>query len=133
MEITRDAILRVVKAARMSKNVAESLQQIMVDKKSRSWADEVFGQLSDALFIMIDDRVKAGENFDDSMTMKILNSDMSDGAVADTVITLNRLRNRIQGNEEVHQPKPQIISKEAGQRMYVQSCGYQYTPEGEFR
>lgn len=130
MEISRDALMRVVKATRMSMNLAEAIQRLMLDKSSRTFADEIAGFLKDALFITIGE--SETKNFDDSMTMRLLTSDMSDGAVADYIIMMNKIRKHID-TEEVQQPKPQTMSKESVQRMYVQSGGYQYTPEGEFR
>lgn len=130
MELSRDALLRVVKATRMTMKMAEDMQKLLLDKNSRTFADEIAGFLKDALFITIGETET--KNFDDSMTMRLLTSDMSDGAVADYIIMMHKLRKHIEP-EEVQQPKPQIASKESMQRMYVQSGGYQYTPEGEFR
>lgn len=130
MEISRDALMRVVKATRMSMSLAEAIQRLMLDKSSRTFADEIAGFLKDALFITIGE--SETKNFDDSMTMRLLTSDMSDGAVADYIIMMHKIRKHIDP-EEVQQPKPQIMNKESVQRMYVQSGGYQYTPEGEFR
>lgn len=130
MEISRDALMRIVKATRMSISLAEAIQRLMLDKSSRTFADEIAGFLKDALFITIGE--SETKNFNDSMTTRLLTSDMSDCAVADYIIMMNKIRKHTE-TEEVKQPKPQIASKESMQRMYVQSGGYQYTPEGEFR
>ena len=132
MEISRDALLLVIKATRMSMKMTEAMEAFMIDKKSWTLADEVSAHLKDALFITIGEPENVEKNFEDSMTVRLLTSDMSDGAVADYIIMMNKIRKHIE-QEEVQQPKPQIASKESMQKMYVQSGGYQYTPEGEFR
>lgn len=132
MEIKEVAILRVVKAARMSMRMAKDMQVLMVDK-ARTLADEVSGLLADALFEISGEELSPEKSFEQSTVMMMLKSDMSDSSVADGIMLKNRIHNMISKMDEVKQPKPQIISKEAGQRMYVQSGGYQYTPEGEFR
>ena len=132
MEISRDALLRVVKAARMAIKAAETMQSLMVEKGGWTWADEIAGQLLDSLFKMSGEQLAVGKDFNkDSMTMRLLTGDMTDGAVADWFIMMSKIRNKIT-EETVNQPKPQIVSKEDEQRMYVQSGGYKYTPEGEW-
>ena len=134
MEISKDAILRVVRSARLSIKMAETMKEFMVGE-GKPWtiADQIAGDLEDAIYQMLGEKADPKAPFTETMTVRLLTGDLSDEAVTDYIITLNRLRNRTQRTVEVQQPKPQIISKEAGQRMYVQSGGYQYTPEGEFR
>lgn len=134
MEISKDALLRIVRAARLSIKVAETVNGFMFGEgKPWSIADQIVGDLEDAIYEMLGEKSDPKSSFSESMTMRLLTGDLSDEAITDYIITLNRLRKRTQGIEEVQQPKPQIISKEAGKRMYVQSGGYQYTPEGEFK
>ena len=132
MEIKTGALLRVVKATRMSVRMAKDLQALMVDK-TRTWADEVSGLLADALFEISGEELTPEKSFNESVAMMMLKSDMSDASVADGIMLKNRIQNMHLKQDEVQQPKPQTISKEEFQRMYVQSGGYQYTPEGEFK
>lgn len=132
MEITKDALLRIVKTARLAMNAAETMQKLMVNSGGWTWADEISGQLVDSLFILSGEHLAAGKDFNnDSMTMRLLTSDMTDNAVADWFIMINKIRRKFT-DEDVKQPKPKIVSKEEEQRMYVQSGGYKYTPEGEW-
>jgi len=139
MEITRDALLRVVKSARLAIETAETMQKLMVEKGGWSWADEVAGQLSDALFRMSGEQLAAGKDFNqDSMTMRLLKGDMSDGAVADWFLMMSRIRDRLSGELVADKLKmeipstPHTVSKEETYEMYLRNGGYHYTPEGEF-
>ena len=132
MEISRDALLRVVKGTRMSLRLAENMKALLINKKSGTWADEISGQLSDAVFTMIDEKLHVGQTFEDSMTMRILNGDMSDGAVTDWIMTMDRVRRRHlnPAPAEDEQPSaPHTISKERLNELYEQNGGYRYTQE----
>jgi len=125
MEITRDALLRVVKAARVSMKVAETLNQLSLEKKSWTWADEIVGGLADALFMMAGETLTPKQDFfDDSQTIRLLKSDMSDGAVTDWFCMMERLNKRTARTEEIEQPKPHIFSAEEVERMSKQPGSY---------
>lgn len=100
MEINRDAMMRVVKAARAAMRMAENMRPLMVDQKGSTWADEIYGFLEDALFIMSGEVLKAGQGFDDSNTIRILQSDMDDRACADWFIMMDKIRRRVGEPEE---------------------------------
>lgn len=106
-------------------SIAENMQRLLTGK-GRTWADEVEGELEDALFLICKDRIPEGKEFSASQTMLLLNSDMSDGAVADWIVMMDKIRNK------VSMPSPQIMSKEETKELYRQNGGYAYTPEGEF-
>ena len=129
MEMKRDALVRVVKAARLSIKMAEAMDAFMIDKNVWTLADEISAHLKDALFTILGE-VEVN-NFNDTMTMRLLTSDMSDEAVADYIIMMHNIRKHI-GSDEVQQPKPQIMSKEEFRKMKDQNGGYCYTPEGEW-
>lgn len=125
MEITRDALLRVVKAARVSMKVAETLNQLSLEKKSWTWADEIVGNLADALFMIAGETLTPQQDFfDDSNTVRLLKSDMSDEAVTDWFFMMDRLNKRTAGAEEVEQPKPHIFNAEEVERMSKQTGSY---------
>ena len=128
MEISKDALLRVVKATRISMRISEDLRKLMVEN-TRTWADEVTGQLTDALFELSGEKLPPEKNFDDSMIMLMLKGDMSDGSVADGIMLKNRIQEMLSRSDEIQQPKPQTMNKEEVQRMYVQSGGYQFRGE----
>lgn len=142
MEITRDALLRVVKSARLAMKTAETIQDLMMEKGRWTMADEIAGLLSDALFRMSGEELAAGKDFNkDSMTMRLLKGDMSDGAVADWFMMMSRIRDRISGElvadkmvvgESVTQPKPHTTTTGETYELYLRNGGYHYTPEGEF-
>lgn len=137
MEIKRDALVRVVKAARLSLKMADAMQLFMIDKRPWTVADEISGHLKDALFIILGEHALHEKSFDESMTMRLLTSDMSDGAVADYIIMMQNIQKHIEPElaapNIVQQPKPQIMSKEEFRKLKDQNGGYCYTPEGEWK
>lgn len=136
MEIERGTLAKIVAAARMSMKLAETIEMFLVDKNAVSVADVIAGKLQDVLFEISGETLDAGKNFNtDSTTMRLLNGDMKNDAVADFFFMMDKIR-RIHlapQEEEVKQPAPQTMSKEEFHRMYVQNGGYSHsTPEGEF-
>ena len=132
MEIERDELFRVVKATRMAMRLAEDIQKLFLDKAPWSVADEIAGQLKDALFHMSHDSSAAG--FGNSMTVRLLEGDLDDGAVTDWFMMLHRMDERRQKieQEEVQQPKPQTMTSEEVRNMY-NKCGGYVSPEGEWK
>lgn len=133
MEISRDALLRVVKAARAAIRLAETMNKLMVDGKAWTWADEIAGQLADALFEISGEKLESGQDFfKDSATMMVLTGDMSDEGVTDWFIMKDRIRNRLDGKVEVQMPKPNICTTAEIFKMFNENGGYQ-SPEGEWK
>lgn len=130
MEITRDALLRVVKATRMAMRLAENTQKLFVDKGTWTMADEIAGQLADALFRMNCD--SAERPFADSMTMRLLKGDLNDEAVTDWFLMMVRIDQRRHKQEEPVIPQPQTMSKEEVRAMHEANGGYM-TPEGDWK
>ena len=127
MEINRDALLRVVKAARMSMKMADNMRPLLVNTKGQTWADEISGQLIDSLFILSGETLKPGQGFYESNTMLMLNSDNSDGTVADWFIMMDKIRKRIsEPEQEVQQPAPQVMSPKEVEKLHQENGGYQY-------
>lgn len=136
MEINRDAMMRVVKAARAAMRMAENMRPLMVDQKGSTWADEIYGFLADALFIMSGEVLKAGQSFDDSNTIRILQSDMDDRACADWFIMMDKIRQLVSKpendeqkriydpNDIVRQPAPQIMEAGEFEKVRDQNGGY---------
>ena len=133
MDIQRDALLCVVKAARASIRLAKNMNKLMVDGKCWSWADEIAGQLADALFEISGEKLESGQDFfKDSATMMVLTGDMSDEGVTDWFIMKDRIRNRLDGKAEVHMPKPNVMSPEKVKELYQKNGGY-CSPEGDWK
>lgn len=128
MTIERNALLSVVKAARMALRLAEDTQKLFVDKAPWSVADEIAGQLADALFKFSHDKA---ERFSDSTTMRLLKGDLNDGAVTDWFLMMYRIDERRNKQEEPEQPAPNVISKEELQDLYKNNGGY-VSPEGDW-
>ena len=118
MEISKDALMRVVKAARVSLRLAEDMSKLLVDKTA-SWADMVSWYLEDALCTMVGESVEQdGDFLKDSQTIKILNSQkMSDDEVTDALIDMYR-----QNCPE--QPKPHFINRDEMRKQAEAGCGY---------
>lgn len=130
MEIERDALLRIVKATRMAMRLAENIQKLFVDQAPWSVADEIAGQLADALFMMNCD--SAERPFADSMTMRLLKGDLNDEAVTDWFLMMVRIDQRRHQHEESAMPEPQTMSKEEVRAMHETNGGYM-TPEGDWK
>ena len=133
MDIQKDALLRVVKATRASIRLAKTMQNLLVDTNSWTWADEISGQLCDALFELSGEKLESGQDFlKDSMTMKILKGDMDDESVTEWILLKDRIRQRLDGNfNYVPQPKPNIFSAEEMNELFRKNGGYS-TPEGSW-
>lgn len=131
MEIGREAVKPIVKAARMAMRLADDLHPILMEKHGQTWADEIWGQLADALFIMSNEKLAPGQNFNESNTMLMLKSDNSDGAVADWFIMMDKIRKRVSELEEVQQPKPQIMEADEVEKLRKQNGGVQYVWDAE--
>lgn len=133
MKISRDALMRVVKAARASIRLAETMNKLTVDGKSWTWADEIASQLADALFITSGEKLESGQDFfKDSTTMMVLTGDMSDEGVTNWFIMMDRIRKRLDGKVEVQMPKPNIMRVEKMTELYQQNGGY-CSPEGDWK
>ena len=124
MEIQRDALLRVVKAARLSLRMAEDMKNLLVCCNSRTIPDDISGQLCDALFYMCHEKLESSQDFiRDSETMKLLKSRMSDGDVTDALIQLEK-------KNSIHIPC--TFSQEEFNANYEKVGGYRYQmPEGD--
>lgn len=133
MEIKKDALLRVVKATRMSMRMAECMKGLLADENAWTTADMIAGFLKDALFCIAGEELTVGENFlENSMTMRLLTGDMDDESVTDWFIMMDNIRNRHLKPQGEELPKPQTMSKEDMRSLYQKNGGYM-TPEGDWK
>lgn len=135
MEITRDALLRVVKATRLSMRLAQDISKLFMDKAPWSVADEIYGRLEEALFMISGEKLGSGKSIDDSMAKRLLTGDLDDGTVADWFIMMDKIDKRIRGITpvDVKIPEPQIMNPEKTKKLYEKNGGYRATPEGEWK
>ena len=131
MELTRDALLRIVKATRRAMKFAAAMQELL-DEKVPTIADRIAGDLQDALFDIIQD-TNPGD-FKDSTTVRLLEGPIDDEGVTDTFIMFGKVNERLNRIEQeaVAQPKPQVSSEDDFLKMYKQNGGYM-TPEGDWK
>lgn len=131
MEIKRDALLQVVKATRTALRLAEGMRSVLADPRNETCADRIAWHLTEALFLMSDETLTAGQDFGkDSSTMRILMSDMDDGACADWFIMMDKIRKRVGEPEEIRQPAPQIMSPAETEKLRKQNGGYGFFVPG---
>lgn len=134
MEISKDALMRVIKATRLSMKLAEDTQKLFAEKGSESVADIIAGELADSIYLISNEHLAQTGNFSDSQTMQILKSDIDEKTAAE----LFEIRNRVYGSvfkrkEEPEQPKPHTFERTDFKKMYEQFGGYSHeTPEGEW-
>lgn len=122
MEIDRDGMIRIVKAARTADKLAEAISKL-IGSRTDNLADRIFGNLADVIFDMLHEKGKV-KDFGDSMTMRLLTGDMSDEAVADFILMKARIERRVRESESTEIPAPQIMPTESVEEMYRQNGGY---------
>ena len=118
----RDALLRVVKAARIAAALAEHTGKLMVDGSGWSWADEIAANLAEALYIYSGEELGDDKDFltESKVACMIRDAELSDMQMAIAI--------RLMHSENTT-CRPVISA--AGQ-MPDREVGYHYTPEGEF-
>lgn len=121
MEISRDALLRVVKATRASLRLTEDVRKALNLGKSRSVLDDISGALTDALFILCRERLRSDQNFlKDSEVYALLTCAYSDVDVTESLI------NYYWTPERPVQPKPHFIDQKKMEEQAKAGCGYKF-------
>ena len=124
MEISRTALLNLVKAARMSDRLAQDTKALLLRKEEWTVADEISGFLADVLFEISGERLLCNQDFmNDSQTMTLIRSDLSDNEVADRFEETFR---------SIENHPPVLMEREQMRNLVKKNGGYMYTPEGEF-
>ena len=133
MEISRGALLLVIKAARTAMRMAEDMRRVILGK-GETVADQIAGYLEDALLIISGEQQQVGKtlNPDSSETKRLLTSDLlDDSSVVGWFCMMNSIREKhLAPKEEL--PKPQRMSKEDMRDLYQKNGGYM-TPEGDWK
>lgn len=128
MEISKDALLRIVKATRASIRLAGETRKLYGVNGSWTVLDEIAALMCDALQMISGEVLTEKEDFiRDSVVMKLLNGKLaSDEEVAELLADM----------AEVRIPAPVVTSLEETEKMYRENGGYKNplteTPEGEW-
>lgn len=120
MEIKRDALMRVIRAEREARALAELLRKMTLGENSETKADTI----SDLLQIALSST--CGETFtgsdadfhDDSEVVKILEGALDYAAAA---VEMEKIWRR-----NCEQPKPHTMDREAFKKSVMQNGGYMY-------
>lgn len=143
MEISKDALLRVVKATRTSIRVAETMQGLLTGKHE-TYVDHISDALVDVLFEISGEKNTADRCVLDSQTMNLLKSDYTDETVMHLIVGM-RERRKNQGllnadgqtetvgrHEAAYfvQPVPKFPNRQEMRKHAEAGCGYM-APEGE--
>lgn len=128
MNISRDALLKIVRAARAAQKLADNIRHLTGNSPVENMADSIAGQLADALNLLNGEKLGVADDFRDSRTYTWLyRSAMTDDEVADEFIRMAK--------GEPKMPKPNLISRGEFLDMVRQFGGYldlNSTPEGEW-
>ena len=117
MEGIKDALLRLVKAARGAKELQESYAKVNLDDNP---AFNIYADIADGIYCLIGEHT---EKFEDSTTYAALTAP----GLQDDI----RVRILMSAYNRMHpeQPKPVIIDREKMKEQAAQGCGYM-APEG---
>ena len=116
--------------------LADGISEVLT-RNGFTVVDDVVGFLQDALYTISNEKERNGEkaedNFDDSMTMRLLKSDMDDKSVTDWFFMMESINTKINAikPQDIQLPPPQIMSKEDMSELYKKNGGYM-SPEGEW-
>ena len=126
MELTRDALLRVVKAARTADRLAQDMKKLLVDENRWTWADEIAGFLKDALFLISGEKLPLEADFEkDSKVVGLLRGFESDTMVVSDIMQMAE-------ENAPKMPKPSLMGQKDFRAMVKRYGGYSATPEGEW-
>ena len=119
MEISRDALMRVVSATRMSISMAEDMRKLQADPTNRSMADVITGLLTDSLLTFVGEKLDSGQDlWRDSKTIKILTCDLARDEEATQMLLAEYRYNHPQ------QPKPHFPDREEMKKQAAAGFGY---------
>lgn len=125
MEISRDAILRIVRSARMTMKISDGMKALCgVDDINA--ADEVVNELAEVIYEIVDGKqLKFNQDFMSTDVLQLLFN--MNKAVDETVDDMMKLYE--QNHPEM--PKPNLVSRDKLNEM-LGNCGYRPTAEGEW-
>lgn len=125
MEINKYALTMVIRSTRLVHQMAENIRAL-APLDGENMADQVAGELADALFLMNGEHMDMDEDFSTSRTSTFLfDSKLTDSEVANEFI-------RMAEQNFPKQPKPVLVSRDQFAEMVKKFGGYS-TPEGEWK
>ena len=120
MEISRDALMRVTKAARISQKLAKDVNEtFMFDRTGTTWMDIVAGELLDALGDIVGEELGQDQDvLDDSQVYKLLTDpDLDDEVVTAAFVGMYR-------SKHPEQPKPHFVNRDKMREQAKAGYGY---------
>ena len=119
MEISRDALMRVVSSTRAALRLAKAMNELLLDHAGTTWADEIAERLADSLYEFSGEKIENDQDFlNDSETMKLLmDPDLSDGEVTAAFVGMYR-------SNHPEQPKPNFINRDKMREQAKAGYGY---------
>ena len=125
MKITKDALVRIIEAARITSCLADSFQAMLHGKATWTPADEANGKLIDALVLMaygvkdsegiVYNRDRLAEYFRDQINIEHRET-LNPEALADAIIK----------DCDAIQPAPNTMERQSFEEMWKQAGGYLY-------
>ena len=118
MEISRDAILRIVRSARMAMKISDGMKALCgVDDINA--ADEVVNELAEVIYEIVDGKLlKFNQDFMSTDVLQLLFN--MNKAVDETVDDMMKLYDQ----NHPAMPKPNLVSRDKLNEM-LGNCGYQ--------
>lgn len=127
MEISRDALMRVVKATRVSLRLAKDIDKLLIDHVGSTWANFIAEQLADALYEFGGEVLENSQDFmKDSRTIALL----TDPVLSDDEVTVGFMGMYRMNHPE--QPKPCFINRDEMRRKANAGHGYMM-PDGDWK
>lgn len=118
MELTKETLSKVVRAARKSISIANGMRSVL-GVNGPTCADDVASDLIDFLFVLSEDTCGEHQSFNDTITMKLLMCERPDDEVAEAFMGMIKKTPPVQ-------PAPNIMDKASFRMMVIRSGGYIY-------
>ena len=128
MEITRDAVLRIVSATRETARLEEIVRQLTFHGNGDNAVNPILGTLLDVIFEMTGETSDVDSEFERSMANQLIyNDELTDEEVTDRIIELHE-------RSKPKMPKPHTVNRDQYMEMIRKFSGYKpETPEGEWK
>ena len=128
MEISRDALMRVIRAARAAKELGDDIRRLSHDSIHDNVADRIAGDLADALQMMNGESMGVADDFLESQTYGwLFKCSVPEDRIAGEFI-------RMAKENESQQPKPCLMTEKEFDELLKRNGGYKAeTPEGEWQ
>lgn len=127
MEISRDALVRVIRAAKVAKELSDDIRRLIGDSTRDNQADRIAGDLADALQMMNGEKMGVSDDFTESKTYTwLFECSVPAERIAGEFI-------RMAEENKPEMPKPNLVNRVQFNEMVRKFGGYSATPEGEWK